>query len=320
MNQYHTFIGIDIGKNNFVVAIHDKKGTHEYANTPEGIALFLEAYHPHFKDGLCILETTGGYETSLLYTLCSKKIAVHRADTRKVKSFIRSYGNKAKTDILDAKALARYGKERMAHIGLFEPQSQRSRDLFALTQRRSDLKKLLVAEKNRLQSPACTTIRPSVERMLAVIQSELAIVTEQIQTLINSDATLKAKQETIRTVAGIGEITSMTLLVFLPELGSLDSKKIASLAGLAPRANESGQFKGYRRIAPGRQGIKSCLFMAAMAARNSNSNLKAFYEKLIAKGKKKMVALTALMRKILVIANARLKDPKNHLLQTLQHA
>ena len=317
MNNYHTFIGIDIGKNNFVVAIHGQKEALEYANTPEGINQFLENYHPHFKDALCVLETTGGYELSLLYTLCNKKIAVHRADTRKVKSFIRSYGNTAKTDALDAKALAHYGKERERSIDLFQPQSKRALHLFALVQRRSDLKQMLVAEKNRRQSPSSNTIKTSVDRTLNFIKSEIDTITDQIKTLIASDPILKEKQAIIRTVPGIGEITAFELLILLPELGSLNRRQIASLGGLAPRANESRQFKGYRRIAPGRPGIKPCLFMAAMAARNSNSPLKTFYESLIAKGKKKMVALSALMRKILVIANARLKS---HQQEALQHA
>ncbi len=320
MDHYHTFIGIDIGKNNFVVAVYDKKETHEYANTSEGIVQFLEDYHPHFKNAICILETTGGYETALLYDLCSKKIPVHRADTRKVKNFIRSYGNKAKTDILDAKALAHYGKERKDHITLFDPQSKQSRDLFTLVQRRNDLKQILVAEKNRHQSPSSTTIKPSVDRMLQFLQLEIKTITDQIKALMDSDSNLKKKQEVLTTVPGIGEITSAELLVLLPELGSLNSRKIASLAGLAPKANDSGQFKGYRRVAPGRCGIKPCLFMAAMAARNSSSHLKTFYENLIARGKKKMVALAVLMRKILVIANARLKAYQSPSQLPLQHA
>ncbi|STX58528.1 Transposase, IS116/IS110/IS902 [Legionella israelensis] len=119
---------------------------------------------------------------------------------------------------------------------------------------------------------------------------------------------LREKKAILKTIPGIGDIIANELLVLLPELGSLTRRKIASLAGLAPKANDSGQFSGYRCIGYGRCGIKPILFLAAMAARNSNSSLKSFYNQLISSGKKKMVALTALMRKIIVIANARIRD------------
>lgn len=153
---YHNFIGIDIGKFNFVVAVHAQRNIHEYENNLAGINQFLEDYSDILKKSLSIIETTGGYELELLYTLCSNKFAVHRADTRKVKSFIRSYGNSAKTDKLDAKALALYGSERYQKLILFTPASKNALSLFALLQRRLDLKQFTVAEKNRLKSPGCS--------------------------------------------------------------------------------------------------------------------------------------------------------------------
>lgn len=307
MIAYHNFIGIDIGKFSFIVALHETKITHEYENSSTGISQFIEEYQGMLSDSLCILETTGGYELELLYTLRANHYAVHRADARKVKHFIRSFGNKAKTDTLDAKALANYGKERAEILELFCPQSKQSIDLFQLVQRRKDLKQILVAEKNRLKSPAAQLVRKSFEAMINLINEQIKEVTEQINLIIELDPTMKAKQAVLKSIPGIGDIVAFELLVLLPELGRLNRRKIASLAGLAPRANDSGKFQGYRRTGHGRDGIKPILFMAAMAARNSRSSLKAFYEHLIAKGKKKLVALTALMRKILVIANARLK-------------
>lgn len=306
--KYHNFIGIDIGKFNFVVAVHAQRNTQEYKNNLEGIRQFLEDYSDILKNGLSIIETTGGYEIELLYTLCSNKFAVHRADTRKVKSFIRSYGNNAKTDKLDAKALALYGFERHEKLMLFTPASQNALSLFALLQRRLDLKQVIVAEKNRLKSPGCLLVKKSCQQMLKTATKQVELIDQQMQGLIDADPILKAKQKIIQTVPGIGKIISLELLILLPELGSLDRKKIASLCGVAPRANDSGTHQGYRRTNKGRKDIKPILFIAAMAARNSNSSLKQFYEKLIAKGKKKMVALVALMRKIIVIANAKIKE------------
>jgi transposase len=296
MSLYNHFIGIDIGKSNFVVAIHNSARTKEYENDPSGIKLFIKEHKTHLKDGLVVLETTGGYETRLLLTLCDYGYKVHRANTRKVKSFVRSYGNGAKTDNLDAKALARYGVERVDGLELFKPCSDKAMELYELIMRRQDLKSMLVAEKNRFAAPRGEFIRSSYDKMIKLISEEINYITDRIKAIINSDAAFKAKQEVIKTIPGIGDIVAFELLVLMPELGSLSRRQIASLAGVAPRANDSGRKLGYRYTAPGRGSIKPILFLAAMAARNSKTTLKSFYEKLIERGKKKMVALVALMR------------------------
>ena len=310
MTIYQNFIGIDIGKFSFVVAVHNKKSTAEYKNTVDGIAQFIADYQDILSNTLIILETTGGYELELLYTLCQQKHSVHRADTRKVKSFIRSFGSTAKTDALDAKALAYYGKERFLKLCLFSPQSKQSLELFQLVQRRTDLKKMLVAEKNRSQAPSSSkAIKRSCKTMVTMLTKQINVITEQIKNVIDLDPVLREKRKVLKTIPGIGDIVAFELLILLPELGNkMTRRKIASLVGLAPKANDSGRFHGYRRTGYGRAGIKPILFLAAMAARNSNSHLKEFYENLIARGKRKMVALTALMRKIIVIANAKLRD------------
>jgi transposase len=307
VSLYKNFIGIDIGKYNFVVAVYDKMGTKEYTNNLDGINKFIKDYED-IEQSLYITETTGGYETELLLTLCSQNIKVHRANSRKVKNFIRSFGNRAKTDALDAKALALYGFERAERLELFQPQILKTTKLYELIQRRFDLKQVLVAEKNRLQSPKTNFTKLSCETVIEVISQELQTITNTINSLIAEDKLLQAKKEVIKTVAGIGDIVANELLVLLTELGSLDRRKIASLAGLAPKSNDSGTIRGYRHTAHGRDCIKPMLFLAAMAARRSNSELKNFYEKMINRGKNKMVVLTALMRKIIVIANAKLRD------------
>jgi transposase len=150
-------------------------------------------------------------------------------------------------------------------------------------------------------------VQESCQVMIETITQQVQLITSQINTLIEQDPELKVKKEVLKSIPGIGDITANELLVLLPELGTLSRRQIASLAGVAPIANDSGTFKGYRATGYGRSDIKPILFMAAMAARNSNSSLKGFYNRLIEAGKKKMVAITALMRKIIVIANARLK-------------
>lgn len=306
MALYNTFIGIDIGKYNFVVGINGHKSTKTFSNTDEGITLFFKEYNNELKSGLTVLETTGGYEMNLLLKLYGKQFAVHRANTYRVKNFIRSLGNKAKTDILDAKALALYGSERANKLPLFKPNE--NAELCQLMQRRKDLIQILVAEKNRFQAPTSQYIKDSHEKMINTIYDQIELLDTRINEIISNNQELFKRKEVLKSIVGIGDITANGLLAFMPELGTLDRRKIASLAGLAPKANDSGNKSGYRRVNKGRCGIKPILFTAAMAAIRSHSPMKTFYINLISKGKKKMVCLTALMRKILVIANAKLRD------------
>lgn len=308
MRSYNNFIGIDIGKFTFVVAVYGRKQTREYENTPLGINQFIQDNKKILPESLSILETTGGYEMMLLLTLCEQHFSVHKANARQVKSFIRSYGNAAKTDNLDSKALALYGFERSQSLVLFIPASEQAYHLYELTQRRKDLKQMIVAEKNRLKSPRAKYVQGSLQTIIDTLSNEIIEVTTAINSLIDNDPVLKEKQHILKTIPGIGNIIANELLILLPELGELNRRQIASLVGLAPIARDSGKSNGYRRTGHGRCGIKPALFMAAMAARNSNSHLKIFYESMLARGKLKMVALTALMRKIIVIANARLKN------------
>ncbi len=308
MSIYHNFIGIDIGKFSFTVAAYGKHPVKEYENTSSGISTFFKEFKKEISKALVILEATGGYETELLLTLCDKDIAVHRANTRKVKSFIRSFGNAAKTDSLDAKALALYGCERHKILDLFVPASPHLLTLYTLVQRRHDLRKLLVAEKNRAKGPKAAPILDSCQVIIETVNKQIELISSKIEELIGKDPVLLERQKVLMTIPGVGKIIAQELLTLMPELGTLNRKQIASLAGLAPRANDSGKYQGYRSTGHGRQGVKPMLFLAAMAARNSHSHLKEFYNNLVNRGKKKMVALTALMRKIIVIANARLKE------------
>ncbi len=308
MSLYKNYVGIDIGKFEFVISVYGKKVTKSYENTVEGIDKFIKEHKFLQADSLCVLEATGGYEMLLLLHLCDLKIPVHRANTRKVKHFICSYGNAAKTDNLDAKALALYGYERHPGLDLFTQMSEKALALYSLVQRRNDLKQMLVAEKNRLQAPNSKSLKASFEAVIELLNSQLDDINSKIDSIIKNDEILAQKEKALLSIPGIGKKVASEILAILPELGHINRRQAASLAGLAPRARDSGQFKGYRSVAPGRNQIKPMLFLAAMAARNSNSELKEFYESLIARGKKKMVALTALMRKIVVIANARLKE------------
>lgn len=320
MSNYSSFLGIDIGKNEVIVGIHGSKITHPFPNSIQGFKTFFKEYRKTLPNAFVVLETTGGYEQLFLQALLDNNIAVHRANTRQLKSFIRSWGKYGKSDALDAQALALYGHERHTKLVLFQKQNPKLLRLSALVQRRHDLTQMLVQEKNRLQSPQGDPfIIQSCQQVIQTFESLLSSITQEIEEIIKHDSQLQTQQKILTIIPGIGAKVSSTLLALLPELGKISRRQIASLCGLAPHPYESGQKIGYRKTKGGRQQVRSTLFMAAMSARRSHSPLRAFYEKLISQGKKKMVALTALMRKIIVIANAKLKEFYTQQL-SLQHS
>lgn len=306
---YKNFIGIDIGKFIFVVASHGRKKTGKYTNDSSGFKSFMHDYKKKLNaNSLCILETTGGYENALIKELAEKNIAVHRANTLHVKNFIRSLGSGVKTDSLDAKALALFGYERSDRLGRYVSPSPTMKELGELVQRRTELVATRVREKNRKQAPSVEFLGSSYDDLIDFLTKQIEAISERIDCLIEQDHELKEKKQELMTIPGIGSITANCLLIALPELGRIGRKQIASLSGVAPKANDSGQHTGYRTTTHGRSIVKAALFTAAMAARNSNSDLKDYYEDLMARGKKKMVVIVALMRKIIVRANAKLRD------------
>jgi transposase len=230
MSLYQKFIGIDIGKFNFVVALHGDKTTHEYEYEAKGITRFLNEFKNSLPQALIVLETTRGYEMELLLTLCDHQFTVHRANTRKVKSFILSFGNSAKTDALDARALALYGSERNERLELFSPVPKNLSDLYNLVQRRKDLKQLLVAEKNRSKGPKAELIKDSCELMIKTVNEQIEHITLKIETIISSDKSLSARKEILRSIPGIGSIISQDLLTLMPELGTMNRREAASIS------------------------------------------------------------------------------------------
>ena len=307
--MYQNFIGIDISKLTFVVGFHNRRETYEFNNTTKGFKAFFKKFKAQLSQSLVVLETTGGYEMELINFLLEAKVALHRADTRKVKYFIRSLGREAKSDAIDALGLAQYGYERHERLDLFVPKTTQQDLLQQFTERRLDLKKMLVQEKNRSQSPNLNpSIRKSCHTMIKTFERQIQTVDEALQSLIEAEPEQREKQQVLQEIDGIGQVLSTTLIALLPELGTVNRRRIASLVGLAPHPCESGAKIGYRRTKGGREDVRSILFMAAMTASQSKGRLGEFYRHLIAQGKKKMVALTALMRKIVVIANAKLAD------------
>lgn len=304
--MYQNFIGIDIGKKSFYSFVYGAKKHHIYSNDQQGFAQFFSDHKNTLTNCLVVLETTGGYEIALIDFLMKHSCIVHRANTTKVKHFIRSYGRLGKSDSIDAEGLAQYAFER--HLAL-EPYTQPERkQLLKLVQRRQDLKKMLAQEKNRLSAPDICGLENSYQVIIDALKQEICKINNDIDAIFAANPELKTLKNVMISVPGIGEVTATDLIALLPELGSVNRRKIASLAGVAPHPNESGEKIGYRFIRGGRTEVKPVLFMAAMAACRSNSELGEFYRRLVEAGKKKMVAIAALMRKIVVIANARVRD------------
>ena len=308
-NLYRSFLGIDIGKHEFVSHLKNDDKTKTYKNNRNGFKKFVGEHSDSLSHGLIVLETTGGYEKRLIDYLLINNLAVHRADTRKVKNFIRSFGQQAKTDILDAKALAQYGYERQTMLPLFERPNESEEKLKLLVSRQSDLKQMLVQEKNRYQAPLNIFLRPGIKSVIACLEKQISAIETQIDKIIDEDASLTRKRSILKTVPGIGDLTAAFLLAHVPELGKLNRTQIASLCGVAPFAKQSGSKNCYRKTYAGRRNIRPMLYMAAMGARRKKgSGLALFFERLIKNGKKPLVALVAIMRKIVVIANARIKE------------
>ncbi len=299
------FVGCDVGKA-FITVFDSATGrTVEVANTKVALEALAAQLDPSC---LVICEATGGYEAALLDALTRAGLGVHRADARKVKAFIRSLGTLAKTDAIDARALARYGQERHDRLARWQPREQDRETLHTLVATRNDMVRVRVAYANRQVSPCAAPVAEELRSILQMHDRLIAGLEARIEALLGSSEILKRAARTLRAIPGVGPATAAALIAFMPELGTLDRKQAASLAGLAPHPHQSGSSNAYRRTRGGRPEVKRVLFMAALSAVRHNPALKAFHQRLIANGKKPIVALVAAMRKLIIIANARLRD------------
>jgi transposase len=298
------FIGCDVGKASIVVFDGRQGRGRTIPNDRDALTSFAAEL-----DDTCLVvcEATGGHEAGLLAALVAAGRAAHRADARKVKAFIRSFGILGKTDAIDARALARYGQERHAELARWQPREAERDRLQTLVLTRGDLVAQRVACGNRLAAPGAEPVRRHLEAVLCCLDTQIAALEADVVALRRASAPLASAARTLRGIAGIGPVTACALIALMPELGHLTRREAAALAGLAPHPNQSGASDAYRRTKGGRPEVKRALFMAAMSAARHNHALRTFYQRLIANGKKPLVALTAVMRKIVVISNALLR-------------
>jgi len=296
-------LGADIAKHGIVVS-DGFAAARTIANERTAIRAFLR----RCGADLIVCEPTGGHELLLLAECLKANIPVHRVDTLKLKAFIRSFGTLGKSDAIDAAGMAAYGRERFAHLPLWRAPAPHVEQLKALTRRRNDLLAFRVAEQNRAKAPGAGALAASFKAMLAVITRQIAAIDAAIARLVAANEALQARIAVCTAMNGIGQRTAAALIAQLPELGTMTRRQTAALAGLAPHPNESGLAKGYRKIQGGRPDIATILFMPALRAAAGKGEFASFYRRLVANGKKPLVAIAAVMRKIVVTLNARLRD------------
>jgi transposase len=294
------FIGIDVSKANLDVAVRPTGESWQFSNAPEGISQLVEKIKP-YAPVLIVIESTGGYEAACAIALSLVGLPVAVINPRQARDFAKSLGRLAKTDRIDANTLAWFGEA-------IRPEPRKLGDeqtiqLQALMARRRQLIEMLVSEKNRM-SLSHKSVRAGLEKHIEWLQGELDQLDKDLHDQIQESPDRQKEDENLRSVPGVGTVTSFTLVTELPELGQLDRKKIAALVGVAPFNNDSGNMFGRRAIWGGRAAVRSALYMATLSATRCNSVIRAHYLHLKEEGKPSKVALVACMRKLLTILNA----------------
>jgi transposase len=299
-------VGIDVSKDRLDVAVYPSQEAFFVARNAGGLEVLtarLKALGPH----IVALEATGGFETVVTATLAAAGVPVAVVNPAQVRSFATALGQRAKTDPIDAFMIARFADTtRPEPRALPDAEAQLLADL---VQRRRQIIEMIGAESQRAKR-APARLKKSIARLLKALEKELASVDTDIDDSVRGSPVWREKEDLLQSVPGVGPAISRTLIAEMPELGRLDRKEIAALAGLAPYTRQSGQWRGKSFIGGGRTSVRTVLFMGAMVAKKHNPLLKAFFDRLVAAGKPKMVALIAVARKLLTILNAILRDQK----------
>jgi transposase len=299
------FIGIDVSKDRLDVHVLPSEVSFAVARDSEGLAALVERLGA-LEPGLVVLEATGGFEQTVAAALVAAGMPLAVVNPRQIRDFARATGQLAKTDALDARAIARFAAKVQPEVRPV-PDAQ-ARALGELVARRRQVIAMMTAERNRRRQLTSRRLIKSVDRLLDVLQKELTELEDEIGEGIRGTPAWRERDELLRSVPGIGNIVARTLIAELPELGRLDRKQIAALVGIAPLNRDSGKMRGRRTTWGGRAKVRCVLYMAALVASRRNPVLAAFYQRLLHAGKAKKLALTAVMRKLLTILNAMVRD------------
>jgi len=300
------FVGIDVSKNSLEIAFYGEAKSWQIANTTNEmfkLADELTARQP----ALIVLEASGGYETQAVSILGQAGLPVALINPVRSRNFARSIGQLAKTDRIDAHVLAHFAQAIRPQVR--KATSEQDEHLAALLTRRKQVINMLIAEKNRLHS-ARAQVQMRIREHLAWLKAELDDLEQELELLLANNQVWQEKKAVLESTPGVGSVTAFTLLAHLPELGSLSGKEIAALVGVAPFSQDSGKWQGKRFIKGGRPAVRTALYMAALSASRFNPVIRSFYQSLVERGKPKKVALTACMRKLLVIINAMTRDQR----------
>jgi len=298
------YIGIDVSKAMLDVSIGVSGEQFRVENNDAGMKKLVERLEA-VRPSLIVVESTGGLEKLVVVELFTHALPVALVNPGRVREFAKSTGRLAKTDKLDARILAHFGEA--IHPALVILPSEEEQYLSALMNRRRQVIDLLTMEKNHLLSTP-VKVRPRVEQSISTLQAQLDELNQTIDQFIDHNDAFRKKEDILRSLPGVGPITAAILLSDLPEIGSMDRKKIAALVGVAPYNNDSGHHSGRRRIKGGRESVRHVIYMAALAATRFNPVIKSFYQRLIERGKSFKVALVACMHKLLIILNAMIRD------------
>lgn len=309
MTYTSRFVGIDISKSSFDVCVLPDRRTGCFANTTDGIARLLAFVAPFDGIERFVLEPTGGYECLVVASLLSAGMPVARINALQIRQFAAASGQLSKTDRIDAFVLADYGR-RMQTTPLSPPSPGQSM-LSDRVSRFRQLSAMIVQEKNRREKLSSTTDdrgRQWIDRTLMFLLEQKQQVIGEIKACLALDADLSRKARVLMSFKGVGLLTASVLLANLPELGRIDKGQIAKLVGVAPLNHDSGQMRGKRMIAGGRKPVRNALYIAALSAIRFNPIIKAAYDALRANGKPGKVAMVAVMRKMIIILNAKIRD------------
>lgn len=305
MTSPQRFVGIDVSKATLDVAIRPEGAHHALPNTDEGFGQLVALLGPRATT-LIVVEATGGYHKRLVAALALAGLPVAVINPARAREFARAMGRRAKTDAVDAQILAEFADRiRPKARPLPGVQAQQMQELLG---RRGQLVGMRTMERNRLGTAVSRTVRGSIEAHLKWLEEQIDSAEEQLEEAIESCDVWKAKDELLQSIPGIGPGVARALLFELPELGTLSREQIAALVGVAPMNRESGRWSGKRFIGGGRAVVRNVVYMASHAARKWNPALKAFADRLEAAGKPAKVVLIAVARKLLVTANAVLRD------------
>ena len=300
-----TYVGIDVSKDRLDVCVLPQNESFSVSRKPEGLAELVGRLKPSIPK-LVVVEATGGYEMIVSAAIAAASMPLAVVNPAQVRHYAQALGKRAKSDPIDAYVLARFGADVKP-----EPRDlpdEMTQFLADLVSRRRQIVEMIGAERQREKRAIVKRVRKSIARLVKALEKELTELDTEIDDTVRGSPVWREKEDLLSSVPGVGEKTARVLLGELPELGTLSRRQIASLAGLAPYVRQSGYWRGKSMIGGGRKSVRSALFVAAMVASRHNPALKAFYARLVAKGKPKILAIVAVARKLLTILNAILRD------------